>query len=356
MTAFARRYQVFALMLLCAATAALLVGCPPPPGAGHGRGKESYRTCRATNRGYYLYIPENYNKERRYPLVLTLHGMKPYDSAHPHIVMWDQYADKYGYIVLAPVLQTSDSFGQFPLKAMGSAETADLKHVMATLDEVVSDWRIDKQAILLSSWSMGGYLAHYIACEYGDRFTAFAPLQSNCCTGILNSLKARQWIGKLPIFIFYGTSDLAVVTNECKDALEWYRHVGYNPKVVTKPVGHERHPELAAEFFEGVLAAQRKNIEIVMTPPGGNEPAPLAVNLWPALSSKIGEVRTYVWDFGKELGGACYQKSPNVLIHQAGDYPVRLTVVDSAGVRYSAQATIHVPPAKSALAPGTNPR
>lgn len=335
------RTVIFPVFLV--ATAALLGGCPIPqtPGAG----KILHRQCRSSDSWYYLYVPENYDFERRYPMVLSLHGMKPYDKAQDHVKMWGKLADEHKFIICAPELRTSDSFGQFPLRHMGSAEVSDVNNVLGVMDEVIEDWEVDRDSVMLSSWSMGGYLAHYMMTEYGQRFAAFAPLQSNFSTDVLNAARARRFASTVPLFVFYGTVDFPGVTSESKESIEWYRRLGYRVQVKEAEVAHERHPELAAQFFEQVLAQQHKQIEIVVTPPG-TEPAPLAVNLWPALSSKIGEVRSYEWSF--ERLGTSYQKSPNVMIRQPGNYPVRLTVTDAKGRRYIAQTTLTVPAPASA--------
>ncbi|MCG3179569.1 MAG: hypothetical protein BIFFINMI_01907 [Phycisphaerae bacterium] len=332
-------FNVFLPPFLAAITL-FMGGCPVYQEPGQG--KELLRTCRKVSRDYWLYIPKPHNPERRYPLVVTLHGMKPYDSARPHVQMWGKLADQHQYIVVAPVLMTSDSFGQFPLRKMGPAEMEDVRAVLAIMDEVEEDWEIDPHGVLLSSWSMGGYLASYVLTEYGDRFTAYAPLESNFHDSILNAAHARRWAKSIPVFMFYGSVDLNVVTSQVKDSIAWFRAQGYTVQTKDAGIGHERHPELAAQFFEQVLAQQRRDVEIVVTPPSG-VPAPLAINLWPALSSRIADVRTYVWDFGRLAGGPSYQKSPNVLIRQPGDYPITLTVIDSKGQRHITSTVLRVP-------------
>ena len=335
----------FAFALCSVASVALLAGCPIPQQPGVGR--TFYKTCRTTDRNYWLYVPQNYDANRRYPLVVTLHGMKPYDVSRHHVEMWSHLADQHGFVILAPELTTSDSLGQFPLRTFGPAEQADVKHVLASMEEVVNDWSLDRTAVCLSSWSMGGYLANYMASEYGNLFVAFAPLQSNFSNTVCNAAKARQWLGHMSIMVFYGTNDLPVVTNESKASAEWWTRMGYNVKIAQAPVPHERHPELAADFFESTLAdPRRKKLDIVVTPPNANPP-PVALNLWPAMSSKIGEVQHYVWDFGK-LGGPCVRQNPNVMIYQPGDYPIRLTVIDKSGQSYTAETVLRVPAVRSA--------
>ena len=248
------------LQLFCGVALLCLAGCGYLQGLEGDRmpgprGQIFYKTCPATGRNYWVYLPEHYDKDRSYPLVVSLHGMKPYDVARYHVEMWNRFADQHLFIILAPELRSSDSLGQFPLRSFGAVELADVQHVLACMDEVVKDRNADPKAIMLSSWNMGGYLAHYIAAAEGDRFAAFAPLQSNFSGTVLDPAKARQWVSHMQIMVFYGTITLPVVTNESKAAVGWWTQVGYNVTVKTADVGNERHPELAAEFFEKVLAA-----------------------------------------------------------------------------------------------------
>jgi len=48
--------------------------------------------------------------------VVTFHGMRPWDNSKPQVREWEQEADRYGFIVVAPDLRTSDTFMQYPLR------------------------------------------------------------------------------------------------------------------------------------------------------------------------------------------------------------------------------------------------
>ncbi len=97
-------------------------GCAVPQKPGKGL---SVRLVEPeTQTGYWLYLPEDYvansgkhPNQRRWPVVVTLHGLKPYDNAGPQVRCWQQEADRYGLIVIAPGLRTCDSLTmQYPLR------------------------------------------------------------------------------------------------------------------------------------------------------------------------------------------------------------------------------------------------
>jgi poly(3-hydroxybutyrate) depolymerase len=97
--------------LVLVVMATLLAGCavPQPRGAG----QQFYKKEPQTKRGYWLYLPEDYaqgiraNPNRRWPVVVTFHGMKPFDRASAQAKEWQYEADNYGLIVLAPELARS---------------------------------------------------------------------------------------------------------------------------------------------------------------------------------------------------------------------------------------------------------
>ena len=95
----------------------MLAGCVVPQPRGLGQYTRVQEPT--THAWYHLYLPVDYVKNngaeanpsfQKWPLVMTLHGMKPYDSGLQQEREWEQQADIYGYIVCAPELRTCDSF------------------------------------------------------------------------------------------------------------------------------------------------------------------------------------------------------------------------------------------------------
>jgi hypothetical protein len=93
----------------------------------------------------------------------------------------------------------------------------------------------------------------------------------------------------------------------------------------------------------------------VATPPSGTVSAlPVTVRLRPALSSRIGEVRQYTWDFWPL--GSSHEMSPSILYRQLGEYTIRLVVEDARENRYVGDVKFKIPPPLRAEDPPAPPR
>jgi len=100
-----------------------VVGQPP------GNGQLLYLTEAKTGNGYYLYLPEDYvrseglrSPDKKWPIVVSFHGMRPFDSAGAQIREWQQEADRYGFVVIAPDTRISDLLGELPLDRVSQPE------------------------------------------------------------------------------------------------------------------------------------------------------------------------------------------------------------------------------------------
>jgi len=244
--------------LLCLCFIALTCsGClvPQPAGKGEERRVREPRT----GAEYFLYLPEAYVKNngvhpvqpsRRWPLVMTFHGMKPYDTWDRQIHEWQQEADTYGYVVCAPWLQSCDSFMEFPLRKEHGYVLRDKEAVMAVLDHVLATTRADPNAVMSTSWSSGGYMAHYFPNRFPHRFSCIATRLSNFSQYILLDSTVPLY-RDTPVAVFIGDADFAVCRRESEMAVAWYRSRGFRTVEAKRidSIGHRRVPQTAAAFF-----------------------------------------------------------------------------------------------------------
>src|SRR5207253_374934 len=139
-----------------------------------------------THTAYWQYLPAEYVKsggqrddDRRWPMVVSFHGTRPFDDARPQVREWQQEADRYGFIVIAPELRTCTCFMQFPMRDPGLPYVqADERATLAILDDVCRHTNADPEHVLSTSWSSGGYLSHYMVNHHPDRFSCLAALES----------------------------------------------------------------------------------------------------------------------------------------------------------------------------------
>lgn len=253
-----------AFRLFClAGILTFVTGCPVPQPPGMG--KQAIITEPRTKAQYYLYLPEAYVKnngrhptrpDKGWPLVMTFHGMKPYDTWDRQAHEWEQEADNYGYIVCAPWLQSCDSFMEYPLRHEHSYVLADRERVMAIMDQVFATTRADPKAVLSTSWSCGGYMAHYFANRYPSRFTCIATRLSNFAPELL--LESNVPLYKnVPMIAFIGDGDFPACKSESEQAVAWYKARGFKASGKTiDNMGHRRIPQCAAAFFAEQLGIE----------------------------------------------------------------------------------------------------
>lgn len=242
-----------------------LCGCVVPQPLG--RGLEQRVAEPRLQAEYFLYLPEAYVKNngaypgdpnRRWPVVMTFHGMKPYDTWDRQIHEWQEEADTYGYIVCAPWLQSCDGiFMQFPLRKEHDYVLKDKERVMACLDHLLATTRADPNAVLSTSWSSGGFMAHYFPNKFPHRFRCIATRLSNFSPDIMTDATVPLY-RETPVAVFIGESDFPACTEQSKNAVAWYKSRGFRTvdgKMIDG-IGHKRIPQTAAAFFARQLGIE----------------------------------------------------------------------------------------------------
>lgn len=231
-------------------------GCPVPqrPGLGHC----SRLVEPQTKTGYWLYLPEDYVRNSGqhangvpWPLVVTLHGLRPYDDARPQIRSWQEEADRYGLIVVAPELRTCDQLVmQLPLRDPTKWYVkADEKAILAVMDEVCQRTNADPTRVLLTCFSSGGYLAHFMMNRHPARFTTLAAMGANFSEELLDYAQLAKYRGTR-MAIFFGENDFKLCREESLKAVEWYRRYRFDVEArQIAGLGHERRPQVASAFF-----------------------------------------------------------------------------------------------------------
>ncbi len=248
-----------AAALLCAG-AWLMVsgGCTVGQPAGLGRTLTLQEP--ALGATYYVYLPVDYRESGPpHPVVVTFHGMKPFDSPGAQIREWQSEADRYGYIVLAPTLRVSALGSPLPLPGVSGALRDDERSSLSAMDEVFRTTHADPGAVLATSWSYGGYVAHYMVNRHPDRFSCLAVKQSNFNAALLTDATVPAYVDK-PLAVFYTTNDFRICREESQEAALWYARRGFDVTFARfEGRGHERTPGPAAAFFARSCGARAKS-------------------------------------------------------------------------------------------------
>lgn len=278
--------------LLCL-LACLAGGCVVPQ-SQHVAGRTGETTEPVTGRDYYVYLPVGYTATRKYPLVVSIHGMKPFDNAFPQLQTWRKICDDNGWIAIAPQLKSPDMLNQFPFRRVDSTILSDEALIVSAVQDAAARYSVDTRYVMLTGWSSGGYLIHYSAARHPELFTVVAPQGSNFSEDIMPQYltdAARE----MPVYIYHGSFDLPMVVKDCNNAAQWYLRHGYKTvKMDEAPGGHERHPELAARFFQTIIQTDRTG-QIAARVTGGSAGGPWLGSAAPtrvAVAAPLTPVRT----------------------------------------------------------------
>jgi predicted esterase len=157
----------------------------------------------STYRPYSVYLPHDYKPQKQYPLLVYLHGSGEDDRA-----LFRTNTIKEGFIVLAP-----NGRGNSNCFATEEAQI-DIKEA---IDDVIKNFNINTEKIILSGFSMGGYGVYRTYYEYPELFSALAIISGHPDL-------ARKWSSQnginfldedllkmfadIPIYIYHGMQDL----------------------------------------------------------------------------------------------------------------------------------------------------
>ena len=228
--------------------AILLTGCPVPQDQNVPNPAPLIKDP-ITQRDYRFYISSKYDPTRPAPVIISLHGTPPWDTAGRQMGEWKKIAEDHGAILICPKLLSSDGILPADGETMTSQLLRDERFVLTILGELHYKFSIDRQNVFLTSWSGGGYPLWFIGLRHPDVFTALCARQST-----FRRRTVHDWYPEsardIPVLIFHGTSDVVPVVRQSKQAYEYLRANGFrNVRLTTTPGGHRRFPEVAMQFF-----------------------------------------------------------------------------------------------------------
>ena len=193
---------------------------------------------------YLLFLPEDYGKKRRWPLMLFLHGAGERGSdlkkvkvhGPPKIV---ENKKDFPFILVSPQCPKDDWW----------TEKVDV--LINLVDDIAARYKVDKKRIYLTGLSMGGYGTWALASAYPERFAAIAPI----CGGGSRIMSMR--LKDIPIWVFHGAKDRTVPIKESEEMVKAIRSRGGDVKFTIYPdAGHDswtetyNNPELYDWFLK----------------------------------------------------------------------------------------------------------
>jgi predicted peptidase len=226
---------------------------------------------------YQVYVPADYTRARRWPVILFLHGSGERGSdgiLQTSIGLGEgirRHAERWPAIVVFP---------QAPLDHRWHGRVAHL--ALATLDRTVREFSSDPDRVYLVGLSAGGNGVWNLAYRTPERFAALVVI----CGWVQPTADRREAIlppdsgppypviarriGSLPVWIWHGDADSLVPVEESRRMAGALRAVGAAVAYTELPgVGHESWVQAfdSAELPRWLLARSRS--PRAATAPGG---------------------------------------------------------------------------------------
>jgi predicted peptidase len=178
-------------------------------------------TSQGTEYRYVVYVPDGWDKHKKWPVVLFLHGSG--ERGEDGLIQSEvglggairRHIERYPAVVVMP--QCRDK--------VWWADPAMESQVLAALDAAMKEFNGDPSRVYLTGLSMGGYGTWSIAAGHPGRFAALVPV----CGGIRRPdagavqegpadpyAETAKKIGATPVWIFHGNADQSVPVGESR--------------------------------------------------------------------------------------------------------------------------------------------
>jgi predicted peptidase len=195
---------------------------------------------------YLLYLPRDYEKQDKWPLLLFLHGSGERGDdiervkvhGPPRLIAAGK---EFPLIVVSPQCPELRTWHPLELKAL--------------LDDLVQRYKVDQDRIYLTGLSMGGSGTWMLAMNFPERFAAIAPI---CGRGDPDGAKR---IAHLPIRVFHGAKDEAVPLEYSQKMVDALQKIDADVQLTVYPEAeHDSWTETYDNpgFYEWLLEHKRQ--------------------------------------------------------------------------------------------------
>lgn len=144
-----------------------------------------------TGRQYWMYVPDNYDKNRSYGVIVWLHPAKGGMSGKKMKETWETFCDQAHFIMIGPKSKNGEN-GWTP------NETED---VVNAVNEAVKPYTIDRTRIIAHGMGQGGQLALYMG------FNARELIRGVAVSGAVLGINAKDNLPTQPLSFFLIAGD-----------------------------------------------------------------------------------------------------------------------------------------------------
>ncbi len=123
-----------------------------------------------------LGLPSTFKKEKRYPLIVQLHGgpASAYMLSFPaRISTYSHVFTGKGWVVFQPNYRGSTGYGEdFMKEIAGKFFDKSIDDIVTGIEALIKEGIVDREKIGVMGWSAGGHMTNWLITHYPDMFKA----------------------------------------------------------------------------------------------------------------------------------------------------------------------------------------
>lgn len=235
--------------------------------------RKEYHYAEGKTLPYRILYPEKYDRKKKYPLVLVLHGAGERGNnnqsqlVHGAKLFLDAANRKdFPAIVVFPQCPSNSFWASVKIDTtvrpfgIGFDYSQEANWPLTAANELVrrisADEAVDHSRIYVSGLSMGGMGTFEMVCRYPDMFAAALPI----CGGA-DLVSYSNWNGKTPFWIFHGEVDAVVNVKLSREANDKLKEIKVPVKYTEYPgVNHNSWDNAFAEpdFLKWMFGQKKK--------------------------------------------------------------------------------------------------
>jgi polyhydroxybutyrate depolymerase len=158
-------------------------------------------------RTYLLHVPPTYDSQTPVPLLLMLHGRGGDGERISALTSFSKLANEKNFIVVYPDGIENQWNYVKDVPGYSSMAQDDTGFLLALLDEVSSQYKIDEKRVYVAGFSNGGFMTQRLACDVPERFAAFASVSA---AGFGGMTDLCQTPSPLSLLLMHGTIDAVI--------------------------------------------------------------------------------------------------------------------------------------------------
>ena len=220
---------------------------------------------------YRLFIPRDYDKAKKYPLVLFHHGAGGVGNDNrgnlegPCPMEWagPERQGKHPCFIIAPQIPRRERERREDGSSRNQIMKVHAQTIHEILDHLEEEFSIDRSREYVTGLSMGGECTWMSLIERPERFAAAVPIcAGDRFIGMEPSEMGRKF-AQLPIWIFHGDADDVISVDVSRKLVQAFKEAGGKAKYTEYPgVGHDSWSRAYrdSEFIDWLFAQSRKPV------------------------------------------------------------------------------------------------